>query len=114
MSKISVEIFPDAEKWLKENLGDLTIDNVACVVPNKPLNKQGFYPEYIDNEENKTKAATMADHVKALQLLCEQIGVKLFVGGLKSPLQLLDAGNWDAEVADAFFQFVMLGEVIYG
>jgi len=56
----------------------------------------------------------MADYVDALRLLVEQIGVTLFVGGLKSTVQLLDLGNWDAEVVDAFYQLVYRKEIIYG
>lgn len=56
----------------------------------------------------------LAAHVKALQLPCDTIGRTLFVGGVNNPLKLADPGHWDVEVADAYLQLAMLGEVIYG
>lgn len=109
---ISVAIFPDAEKWITDNVRDFYVDNVSAVYPVTKFNPEGT--TLTDSEEGTRKVCTMADYVDALRLLCEQIGTTLFVGGLKSPIQLLDAGNWDAEVVDAFYQLVYRKEVIYG
>lgn len=38
----------------------------------------------------------------------------LCVGGLKTMSDLLELGNWDAEVVDAAIQCAIFGEVIYG
>lgn len=121
MSRIQLTIFEDAEKWLRENFRDLGWDSVAAVYPLESFNpdrgeKLGRTGEtkYEDREEASTKFCSMSDHVRALQLLCEQIGRTLFVGGLKSPFDLIDAGNWDVEVVDAYFQLVYHGKVIYG
>lgn len=111
---VTVTIFPDADKWLRENLADMTFDNVAAVVPtDSPLNLGGDN-EYKDHEDGTTKMCSWDDHLKALDLLAQKIGKTLFVGGLKSPTELADAGNWDVEVVDAFYQLVYRQEVIYG
>jgi hypothetical protein len=118
---IVMTIFPDPEAWLREHLRYLESDGVCCVYPIR-RDADGVPTRYIDEEyddENeshpdKERDRDMADHIRALQLLCEQIGRTLFVGGLKSPFDLLDAGNWDAEVVDAYWQLVYRREVIYG
>lgn len=109
---ISATIFSDAEKWITENIKDVYVDNVSAVYPVAKFNPEGT--KIKDIEEGTSKICKMADYVDALRLLVEQIGVTLFVGGLKSPVQLLDLGNWDAEVVDAFYQLVYRKEVIYG
>lgn len=113
MTAISCKIFDDAEAWIRENVPDMAADSVACVYPITEFNAE-WVRSYRDDEDDERKACTMADHVKALQLLCEQIGRTLFVGGIKSPVDLIDAGNWDAEAVDAYWQLVYRGEVIYG
>ncbi len=128
---ISVVIFEDADKWLRENLPDMHADSVACVYPLTRFYPDGHTP-YVDREElteaqyeaiqsgdslagiTAIKQLTMADHLRALLLLSEQVGDTLFVGGLKSPKDLVDPGNWDVEVVDAFYQLVYYGRVIYG
>lgn len=56
----------------------------------------------------------MEDQVKALRTLVKLVvGQALFVGGLKGG-EIADAGNWDVEVWDAFFQLCFHGKVIYG
>jgi len=109
---ISAIIFPDAEKWITENIKNIYVDNVSAVYPVQKFNPKGT--KIKDIEEDTSKICTMADYVDALRLLVEQIGVTLFVGGLKSTVQLLDLGNWDAEVVDAFYQLVYRKEIIYG
>lgn len=112
--QITAVLFDDAEAWLRENVNDLSMDSIQAVHPRQTINLDGL-TKYRDSEENTTKLCSLDDHIKGLRLLCEQIGnKKLFVGGLKNPADLLDAGNWDVEVADAFFQLVYHGEVIYG
>ena len=92
---------------------DMTTDNISAVFPIGKINFEGETP-WTDFEEQKHKSLTMTDYVKALELLCQQVGKTLFVGGIKSPSDLIDAGNWDAEVVDAFYQLAFHGEVIYG
>lgn len=114
MTAITLTIFPDAEKWLRENLEQyIATDRVACVVLTGELDLDGL-TRYTDTETDLDYDRDLAAHVRALQLLCEQVGRTLFVGGVKSPYDLTDPGNWDVEVADAYFQLVALGEVVYG
>jgi hypothetical protein len=110
---VAIQIFPDAKAWLIENLPDMFVDGVAAVYPITTFNPNGL-TTYRDEEEETEKECTLDDHVQALQLLVEQVGKTLFVGSLTSPLQLTDAGNWDIEVVDAYYQLVYRGEVIYG
>ena len=120
MSKaIQVVVFPDPERWLRENGPALTGDNICAVRPKGPFNPDGL-TTYVDTSDERPnldiseKKCTLADHVTALQKLCEQVAVTLFVGGVKSPLELCDPGNWDVEVVDAYWQLLFYGEVIYG
>lgn len=110
---ITLTIFPDAETWLITNADDLATDRVAAVYPTSSFHPRGL-THYRDQETGKKYRCNMEAHVKALQLLCEQIGRTLFVGGIKSPYDLTDPGSWDVEVVDAYFQLVCLGEVVYG
>ena len=110
---ITLTVFEDADAWLRENVRDLMADGVSVVYPNEPI-VPGIGTEYVDTEEETRKYCLWSDHIDALQLLTEQIGRTLFVGGLKSPFDLVEPGNWDAEVVDAFFQLVYRKEVIYG
>lgn len=114
MTSIKATIFEDAEGWLRENLQDFEVDGISAVYRVSKLDLDGI-TQYHDEEENGTKAVSMADHVKALQLLCELIdGGKLFVGCIKGANQLTEPCNWDVEVVDAYFQLIYHGEVIYG
>ena len=116
-NKVQITVFEDAERWLKDNLADLHVDNISTVYPlteAKNLFRPNGFIEYEDKDSETTKRCTLQDHVNALQLLSEKVGKTLFVGGITSPLALQDAGNWDIEVADAFYQIVMLREVVYG
>lgn len=122
-TQIQVTIFEDAEKWIIDNVPDMGIDAVASVYPVEPINVETLKGSILfvnDNDsddptERRVKRLNMHDLVKGLQLLAKEIGdKKLFVGGIKSPTELMDAGNWDVEVVDAYFQLCMLGEVIYG
>lgn len=114
-TQITAVIFTDAEYWLTENLSDLVADSVCSIYKTVGFDKD-FTCTYADEEENNAeKVATLTDHVKALQTLCELIdGKKLFVGCLKNAQELTDPCNWDAEVVDAFRQLIYHGEVIYG
>lgn len=113
MTTITLTVFPDAEAWIRENVPDFGGDRVCAVRPTSPFNPDGL-TAYEDIEEGTAKECTFADHVTALQKLCEMVGVNLFVGGVKSPLELVDPGNWDVEVVDAYWQLVYRGEVLYG
>lgn len=113
MTAISIKVFDNAEVWLTKHLPDMNVDSVACVRRVSKFNPNGN-TTYRDYEDDIAVERDMKAHVKALQTLCETVGVSLFVGGVKSPRDLLDAGNWDVEVVDAYFQLVMHGEVIYG
>lgn len=110
---ISLVIFPDPEAWLRKNLPDMHSDSVACVYPMRRM-KPGHEMLYQDIEENTVRVRSWRDHVTALRLLTEQVSRTLFVGGVKSPFDLLEPENWDAEVVDAYWQLVYYGEVIYG
>ena len=111
--KISITIFEDAEAWLIENLPDMCSDNICGVIPITGFDPYGL-TTYKDFEEGSIKKCTMQDHIKALQLLCDQVGQTIFVGGIKNSKELTDAGNWDIEVVDAYWQLVYYGKVIYG
>ena len=114
MTQILAPIFEDAEAWIKDNRPDMYIDGVAAVYPVSKFRPDSV-TSYRDEEENSQKALTMTDHVKGLEKLVELISNKeLFVGGIENPLDLIDAGNWDVEVVDAYYQLVYHGEVIYG
>lgn len=126
---ITTTVIPDAVAWLRENLADYSLDGVSAIRPAAPKNlpETPRIPEqitamldsggtvlYYDREEGRWFRADLSAHVTALQKLCDQIGQTLFVGGLKSPAEVAEPGNWDVEVWDAFFQLVTHGEVIYG
>lgn len=70
--------------------------------------------QYIDKETEEVKSCDLADHVRALQRLFGMVGRTLFVGGVKSPHELLDLCQWDTEVTDAYQQLVVYDEVLYG
>lgn len=112
MTAITTVLFPDAEAWLKENMENMPQDNVCSIGHNK-LKLDGK-THFFDGEDESDKSLEMSDFVKALQLLCDQIGKTLFVGCLTNPHDLLDLCNWDPEVTDAFYQLAYHGEVIYG
>ena len=110
---IAITVFHDAVAWLQDNFPDFTWDSVCCVFPVR-TKKDLSEVEYTDTETGENFVKHLEDHIKALELLCNQVGQTLFVGGLRSPVDLTDACNWDAEVTDAYFQLVVYGEVIYG
>lgn len=112
-TKITLTIFENAEAWLRKNVPDLGGDAAACVRPIEDFHPDGF-TRYEDMEAGGIKKRTLAHHVRALQLLSEQVGRTLFVGGIKSPFDLQDTANWDVEVVDAFWQLVYRGKCIYG
>lgn len=121
--KISIDIFEDAESWLRENIQDFIPDNVCAIQPKSKINFDGK-TTLEDNEEETTKVVTKQDWLDALKILCQRIGTNwvdeegkeqgLFVGGINNPQQLTYAGNWDIEVVDAFYQLAYRKEVIYG
>ena len=114
MTTIKATIFNDAESFLTENITKFHVDNVSSVFPVKGDLQEGSVV-YIDDYEETKKTKNMTDHVKALRKLVKLIDdKKLFVGGITSSSELTDPCNWDVEVADAFFQLVYHGEVIYG
>ncbi len=122
---ISAPIFDDVESWLLTNLPDMSWDNVSSVYPLEPI-KFDSMTKYEDREGDGTgksgcddipyiKECSWNDHIEALKLLCGLIGdKKLFVGGIKNPIDLNDPCNWDVEVVDAYWQLVFYKEVIYG
>lgn len=110
---ITAEIITDAEAWLAENVNDLFADNVAVVHRmNKYNAKTGA--NYQDYEEEETKHASVADHVRALTELCGMVTKTIHLSGINTPHDLTDPGNWDAEVVDVFNQLIFHGKVIYG
>jgi len=115
-TQITAAIFPNAEQWLTENMKDMGPDSITTVLPALHLSLKGktLWKDYSEEATIPKKYLTMTDYVKGLQLLSDQIGRTLFVGCLKSPIELIDPGNWDAEVVDAFYQLCYYGEVIYG
>jgi hypothetical protein len=71
--------------------------------------------EYDENDKPKRYTVKIADAEKGVAKVIEQIlAGKLFVGGLSTMEDLMDLGNWDAEVVDACVQCAIFGEVIYG
>jgi hypothetical protein len=116
MTQIKSVVFQDAEAWLRENAPDMYVDGIAAVHRAGVFQPDGI-TEYVDYEENDslTKGKSMADHIAALQKLCELVdGKKLFVGSVNGSVDLTEPCNWDVEVVDAFFQLLYHGEVIYG
>jgi hypothetical protein len=112
-SPITLTVFEDPAAWLRQHVPDMRVDSVAGVQRISKFDPDGL-TAYEDFEEQTKKDCDLAAHVWALQLLCEQVGRTLFVGGIKSPLELLDPGNWDVEVVDAYYQLVYYGKVLYG
>lgn len=110
---IILTIFENPEIWLKKNLPATESTCIFGVIRTSKVDLERT-THYQDVEEGGSFGCNLADHVKALQLLCEKIGRTLFVGGLKSPFELTDPGNWDVEVVDAYYQLVVYGEVLYG
>jgi hypothetical protein len=112
-SPITLTVFADPEAWLRQHVPDIHVDYVAGVQRISKFDPDGL-TRYQDCEEKTEKDCDLVAHVWALQLLCEQVGRTLFVGGVTSPLELLDPGNWDVEVVDAYYQLVYYGKVLYG
>lgn len=117
-TKIQATLFEDAEAFLRGEvsgfISTLSMDNVTSF-RYRSGNLKTMTFDLEDIEEGTKKTLDMGDLVKALQLLTDQIGVKVFVGGQGfGPRDLQDPGNWDVEVVDAFFQLAYHGEVIYG
>src|SRR5688500_17074993 len=114
MTQINITVFPNAEAWLKENLEYMATDNIAAVYPTN-VDADKIEATYFDEEEGLEKSVGKERHVEMLAELVRLISEeKLFVGGIKNPMDLTDTGNWDVEVADAYFQLLYHGEVIYG
>ena len=114
MTQISTVIIEDAEAFIKENYDYMCTDRIAAVYPCSKFNPDGI-TKYYDEEEDVTKDCTMADHVRALVKLVDLVSNKqIFVGGVTNPMDLLDLGNWDTEVVDAYYQLIYHDEVIYG
>lgn len=115
MTQIIAPIFTDAEAWLKDALPDMYVDGISSVYRTK-LDKETFTGIYADEEEDGVrKEITLEAHVKGLEKLVQLVSEKkLFVGGVRNPIELTDMCNWDAEVVDAYFQLLYHGEVIYG
>lgn len=112
-TQVNVAVFQCAEKWLLENINDMTIDGTTTVRPVE-FYKSSKTWRVEDKEEEIEAVLTLNDLVAGLQLLAEQVGDTLHVGGIESPKMLTDGGNWDVEVTDAFWQLAFYGEVIYG
>jgi hypothetical protein len=111
---ISGEVFPNPIEWLRKELPDMLVDNISVVYPVESINVDGA-TRFRDDEEDASKYLDMSHYVRALRQLVELVdGKKLFVGGVTGSADLVDAGNWDVEVVDAFYQLAYHGEVIYG
>lgn len=118
-SQIVLPVFEDAEAFLRAEmdnlLATLEMDHVGTIKPQNMAVNLDRFTTYEDREDGSTKDCNLQDHIEALDLLCEKIGnKKLFVGGIKSPLELTDTCNWDVEVVDAYFQLVFFKEIVYG
>lgn len=112
--EIKATIFTDAEAWLRENLDDFTSDGFS-VVRRATRYTEEWEAVFVDLEEDTEMPIPFSTHVEALEQLVNLINdKKLFVGGIKNPVDLTDAGNWDSEVVDAYYQLLYHGEVIYG
>ena len=71
----------------------------------------------IKDEETGTPiyTITLADAVKGFELFVKAICDKeLFLDGLRNPMNLDDAGNYDVYAMDALLQLIIFGENIYG
>lgn len=110
--EIKAVIIENAEEWLKENMRYFSTDNVSAIYCEKIHSDLSI--DLYDEEEDETKTFNMAQQVQALQKLADDLGKKIWVGGLKNGMDLADAGNWDVEVVDAFYQYIYHGELIYG
>ena len=68
-----------------------------------------------DTDEPKRYVVDIAKAEKGVTKVIELIlAEKLFVGGIRTVEDLMELGNWDAEVVDAAIQCAIFGEVIYG
>lgn len=114
MTKITSTIFEDVESWLKENLQYIYVDGICAIQRMAEWNLDGT-TRFENWEEETEKFLTLQDFVEGMKKLVKEVdGKKLFVGGVKSGVDLADIDNWDVEVCDALFQLAYLGEVIYG
>lgn len=114
MTKISATIFNNAEAWLLRNMPDMEVDWVSSMRRIHYDAKTGA-ATYKDLEKDEEIWVPMSAHVQGLEKLVKLVNEeKLFVGGISTPIELLNLTNWDAEVVDAFWQLVCYGEVIYG
>lgn len=115
-TKIQATLFEDAEAFLREEIdgfiSTLGMDHVTSFRL-RHYSIQDMMFEIEDTEDGTTKQLTLEDLIKALQLLCDGLGVNFHYSLLK-PTDLKDPGNWDVEIVDAFFQLAFFGEVIYG
>lgn len=103
--------------WLRENLEDMWPDRVSSMGRTDLDWNASVVCSVTDEEEGErfAKRLTADDLVNALRKLCELVDAKkLFVGGVRSSQDLDDAGYWDVEVVDAYWQIAYHGEVIYG
>lgn len=117
MTAITAPIIADAESWLKDAMPDMFVDGISSVWRTKLHDDFSATYAHLEDEDEAPVMVTktLADHVKALELLIQQVtDKKLHVGGIKNPVDLTDMCNWDVEVTDAYFQLVVIGEVIYG
>lgn len=114
-TQISTAIIDDAEKWLKENIRDFSLDNFCAVYP-KTINEDFSINLCDEEEDDKCKIITLAEQVEALcELVNRLTSGRLFVGGFsRSAVGIDDTSNWDVEVWDAFFQLCYHKDVIYG
>ena len=62
-------------------------------------------PDVPDEQATTFRIVTMADINRGMQLMAEK-SLQHFADAV--------AGDWDATTADVFFQYVVLGDVIYG
>lgn len=70
---------------------------------------------FVDEEDGKRYTMTIKEAEKGVIMLIDKIlNGKLFFTGCKSFADLMDMGNWDADVVDAMVQCAVLGDVIYG
>jgi len=71
---------------------------------------------FVDEEgDSKRYTMTIKEAEKGVILLINKIiNQELFFHGCSSFADLMDMGNWDADVVDAMVQCAVLGDVIYG
>ena len=110
-TQIALEVFHNLPEC------SVSLSCVSCKYGDKDQSKFEF--KFVDLEDDyvnpKKYTVTLPMAEKGVVMVIEQVlAGKLFVGGLETLEDLMDLGNWDAEVVDAAVQCAIFGEVIYG